>query len=527
MTLPFLFSHLFFFRLWRSSWGSFFKLASFRASLNELKQRTGSLAQRLWPIEKGEGGLFLQMFLLALLINANYSLLRALRSALVVADPRGEAELIPHYELMMVLPLSIAISAILARLCRRFSLRVIFSITLIFFLLFFLLFAFWIYPRSEMLDQLLAFGEGRGLTRVFHRWTFGLFYGAAELWKVVLLTVLFFGLLNQSLLLKEARRLYAPLMVAGSLGAMLAGPLTTLCTSKPLFYAMPLASEQWHHSLSLAALVVAIIGLAILVLFNRLARQLIAERGSKSAKKIDKRVSLTLSGAFKHLMSSPYLLLLFLIVFSDYITYSFAELLFLDSVGKLFPDPEGYWRYMGRLSFWSGVGTAVMALFVAPLILERMRWRIAALVTPLVVLVSGGLFLLAACAIDAPWFTAFCGPLSPLQVCVALGSLEYCLGRMAKYTLFDATKELAFVPLAVDEQTKGKLVIDGIGSRFGRASSSALSLGLVGLFGSVGASAPGASLLVLFFTLLWIAATFSMGSRFEAITGERSKVAPA
>src|SRR5207249_4455846 len=85
-----------------------------------------------------------------------------------------------------------------------------------------------------------------------------------------------------------------------------------------------------------------------------------------------------------------------------------------------------------------------------------------------------------------------------LESVVILGSLQYCLCRAAKYTLFDSSKELAFVLLPDSQKMQGKLIIDGIGSRLGRGGASMLSLLLISLSGGVMASS-------------WLAGVFAMG----------------
>ena len=62
--------------------------------------------------------------------------------------------------------------------------------------------------------------------------------------------------------------------------------------------------------------------------------------------------------------------------------------------------------------------------------------------------------------------------------------------RALKYTLFDATKELAFIPLSKECKLKGKAAIDGIGSRIGKSGGSIIHQGLLLCFGSVASSTP-------------------------------------
>jgi AAA family ATP:ADP antiporter len=119
-------------------------------------------------------------------------------------------------------------------------------------------------------------------------------------------------------------------------------------------------------------------------------------------------------------------------------------------------------------------------------------------------------FFSVVCLGKAGWFQKT----SPLHLAVILGSLHFCIGRSAKYTLFDATKELAFIPLDQEAQVKGKLVIDGIGSRLGRGTSSFLSIFLFLLLGGPGESALFAGILALSFALSSMRATRFIGTDF-------------
>ncbi len=104
---------------------------------------------------------------------------------------------------------------------------------------------------------------------------------------------------------------------------------------------------------------------------------------------------------------------------------------------------------------------------------------------------------------------------SPLPIAVLLGSLHFCIGRSAKYTIFDSTKELAFIPLDQEGQVKGKLIIDGIGSRLGRGASSFLSILLFLMMGGPSESALFGGILAVSFALISVPAARFIGTEFE------------
>src|SRR6185295_16803334 len=103
-----------------------------------------------------------------------------------------------------------------------------------------------------------------------------------------------------------------------------------------------------------------------------------------------------------------------------------------------------------------------------------------------------------------------------VALAVFLGTTQNCFSKAAKYSVFDTTKEMAFIPLEPEHKLKGKAAIDGIGSRLGKSGSSCIHQGLYIIFCSLSASAPYVALVLLVVIGLWMAAVFSLGRQFEA-----------
>jgi AAA family ATP:ADP antiporter len=308
-------------------------------------------------------------------------------------------------------------------------------------------------------------------------------------------------------------------MLGSSLGAIFAGPVTVFCSSLFSFHLFPLSSERWQHSLYLLTFFLVLCGIITILSFNLLYKELkktasVPEPLQKTSSKTSfSRKLLSLSSSLQYLLKSPYLCALLLIVVAEYVSYALGELIFLETLKELYPAPSDYCKFMGNLTLWTGILTGISALLFTPYILQTYSWGKAALITPILMVIMTFAF----------FFTVQCGKIgilpgsSPLHFAVMLGSLHFAIGRSAKYTLFDATKELAFIPLSQEAQIKGKLIIDGIGSRLGRGTSSFLSILLFLILGSPGESALFAGILAFAFALISIPASRSIGAQFEKI----------
>lgn len=433
---------------------------------------------------KKEAVAFLLMFVISILLNVDYAILRSARTALAVADLGGGASSIPWFELLGTMPSAVLMTLGLTFLLNRLSLHKVFFIVLSIFLLFFLSFSFGIYPLLPKAGHLIWISKMATMS----------FFVMAELWKIALLTVLFWGLVNQYVPLEEAKRFYAPLMLGSSLGTMLAGPIISFCTSD--FF----SKGSWSHSLNAMVVMVTFLALITAYLFHLLWKRFSLKDPISIEKK--KKEPSSVWKSFSICFQSKYLMLLAWITIADYIAYALGEVIFLDLLKQKFPTPRAYADFMGNLSVWNGFLTAFSAVIITPLLLQKARWVTSSIITPLCLVVIEGLFFFTL------WHPLF---QSDLNIQVILGSCFYCFVRAAKYTLFDTSKEISFLLLPPLEKLHGKLIVDGICSRLGRGSSSFISILLIQLSGSVMASVFLAGSLAMVIATTCLFATIRLG----------------
>jgi len=184
-----------------------------------------------------------------------------------------------------------------------------------------------------------------------------------------------------------------------------------------------------------------------------------------------------------------------------------------------YPNPNDYSRFMGAFSFSTGIVTVFMMLFVGGNAMRK-SWSFAAMFTPVVLLITGSLFFSFILFQDSlAGFIHFFGS-SPLWLAVIFGATQNVLSKSSKYSLFDPTKEAAYIPLDAEARVKGKAAIDVVAARLGKSGGSFVQQILLVLLGSMGAMTPYIGVILLLVIGGWILAVRSLGKQFEELTAE-------
>ena len=141
-------------------------------------------------------------------------------------------------------------------------------------------------------------------------------------------------------------------------------------------------------------------------------------------------------------------------------------------------------------------------------------WTTTALLTPILWLLTSvgflGCLLGMQHGLFADYMLGLLGvPLGTLAL--FCGSAQICLGRAAKYTVFDESKEIAFIPLSQVEQRRGKAVVDGIASRLGKSGGSFMIQALLISYGTLALTIPAISVIFVLMIALWIVAVLRLG----------------
>ena len=234
----------------------------------------------------------------------------------------------------------------------------------------------------------------------------------------------------------------------------------------------------------------------------------------KSSKK--SKPKLSMKDSFKFLLSSKYLGLLAIIVISYGIAINLIEVSWKAQLKIQYSNPNDYLSFMGGFSFITGLVTVFSTMFLGGNIMRKFGWKTSALLTPILLIITGLSFLtLIVFKGFLPQYLI--GGIALQMVIVLAGAAQNIISKSCKYTFFDPTKEMAYIPLDQESKVKGKAAIDVVGARLGKSGGSLLQQGLILLCGGLVGPAPIAIMgIVLVIVAMWSLSVKKLSPLFEA-----------
>lgn len=409
----------------------------------------------------------------------NYFILRSIKETLLVTSPDAGAEAIPFVKMWLLFPATLLFLGLFTWLASRISLRFAVAFLISFFLFSYAIFTFGLYPFRESLhlheiaDGMLDFlPEGWvALAAVFRYWSYSYFYVMAECWCTMIYSVVFWGYANAAIRFADAKKYYPYLTLAGTTSALVAGPLLMFLTSDYFYQSFPIGADPWDGALYSLTAVVILNGLLALWFFLKYCPKVVQE--------VDPTEKPSLQTAFMNVFKSRYLLALAGMCLAYNLVLNMTDVVWKNEVVKLHPDPNHYSSYLSYITIYTGIISTLLTIFVTRPSLAKYGWTSTALMTPLIALVTGCFF-----------FAAIFGTSFSLEWVAFLGSLHIILSSAGKYTLFEPAKEMAFIPLSGSEKLHGKAVIDGLGARLGKTSSSMIYQSMLVIFPTISACTP-------------------------------------
>lgn len=468
-----------------------------------------------------------------------YSILRNIKDTLILTANASGAEVIPFIKVWGVVPGAIVITWIYAKLRAKFSRENVFYLIVGGFITYFLLFAFVIFPNSDALNlnqtgdylrEHLPSGF-KGLISMVCNWTFSTFYVISELWSVLVLAILFWGFANDTTPLHQAKRCYGIFNIGSTLAPILGGGLAILFCSHLFVSDHKISQEAFHLALIKLTLLISFFGLCAMGTFYWIQRKVIPHSapmtdGHEEVIKNSKKKRLSIRECIKHIMSSKYLTCLSLIVIGYSIAINFTDVLWKEQLKKYFSDPVDMLNHLNQVTIGIGIAATIGSILFS-FIVRRLGWTFVSLLTPVImVIMAMGFFSFLFFEQSLYTFTMMFFGATPLFMTVCLGSLQNCLSKGCKYSVFDSSKELAFLAIDPESRIKGKAAIDGFGASIGKSGSSLTYQGIILTMGSISLCSPYIAMILSVVFVAWIYSVLFVAKEFN----EKSKevgLAPA
>ncbi len=489
-----------------------------------------------WPIHSFELKKFLPMAFMMFCALFNYTILRNTKDSIVL-DEIG-AEGISFIKFGLTLPLSMAFFVVYSSLSNALSRERLFYTCVGFFIVFFGLWAFVLYPVRDSImmsnqaiaDLVASYPNLRWPITVAGKWFYALFYSMAELWGSVAMSLLFWQFANQITRVFEAKRYYAMFGLIGNTGAFLAG--FALKQTKNIAAHFGSAADSFDISIKIIVGSFLFFAMVFIYLYHYTNKNVMTDPrlyDPADVKPKKKKQKLTLGESMKLIFSSKYLLYILILVVGYGVAINLIEVTWKAQVKKMFPSKDAANAFFGDFVMIAAVVTMVLML-VGQNIVRVFGWLVAALATPLIIFVTGGIFFSTIVVTDwLGWlYTALSA--TPLMVAVYFGLAFQVLSKSTKYSLFDATKEMAYIPLSEELKGKGKAAVDVVGGRFGKSGGAIIQMILLSTVAGGAANgqdiiAPYLFIFVILIMLLWVYAIMNLSKEFTKANAEKEKTA--
>ena len=482
------------------------------------KPEFNKFQQILWPIHNYELKKFLPMSFLMFFILFVYTMVRDLKDSLVRKEAiGGGAELVPQIKLWFVMPAAFLLVIVYTFLINKFGFKKTFYIVVSSFMAFYVVFILFLYPNRAVIHANEATVRTMQaawppffywIVPCLTNWSFTLFYVISELWGTMAISSLFWQFAYEVTMKNEVKRFFGLYAIIGNIGVVCSGGLLKTLAQMP---------GDAHIYVSIGTCIV--FGIATMVMYWYINAFVLKDPrlyDPSQIKSKKKKEKVGVMDGIKILCKSPYLLMICAIVVCYGIGINFFEVVWKKYTDRMVKGAAGVSDMMANLSMLTGVLTIVASLF-GQNILRKTKWRTAALIPASILAVFGGIFFVI--VLYGEYVSPMIFGTSFAVLAVWFGLIQDALSKSVKYCLFDATKNMAYVPLDEDTRTKGQAAVEVIGGRAGKAGASAVGMFLTSVVSAGSALTDHVVTIFVLFTTtvaVWIGSVFNLSKRYEA-----------
>ncbi len=477
--------------------------------------------KRKWfPIEKHEAPKFIWTSFLMMLTIYVYSILRGTKDAMLISQMG--AELISTVKLWGVTGSAIIFMLVYTKVVDMFKRTTLYHIVNWFFMIFFIMFLLVLYPNIDSIcpdtsNMITALPYLKYFFLMVSGWPYALFYIFSELWGSVMLSLTFWQLANQITAIPEAKRFYPLFGFFAQFGLGLAGMLSSHISGY----------DDWDVSLTYITITVVLAGILISTSVEVLGKIVGKETINGEKKSSGKtKVKLSFGESIRYVFSSKYIGLITLLIVCYGISINLVEGLWKKSMNIYLPDPSSYMKFNGYVQTATAIATG-LAMLGGAYFLKVMSWRAAAMLTPIMILATGVPFFIFMVMREGLDSMLMVYGMTAIAAAVIFGAVQNVLSKATKYSFFDPTKEMSYIPLDNDLRSKGKAAADVIGGRFGKSGGALIQFVLLSLMPGANLLSLAPSMFAIFVVIMivWIFAACGLAKEFKAKTEESNKTA--
>ena len=458
---------------------------------------------------------FLMLFALFFVSSFVYNILLPLKKTVIMYIPGAGSEAMAYLKPFFITPGSIILTSIFLFLSSRYNKNQVFRTILGIFTGYFFLYRFLFAPYrtyfsatriSSALVWILPLNF-QAAPPLVEYWMDTTFYTMAELWGTTVVSLMIWGLVNQNMTQDKAQSRYGLLSIGANSSAIVSGWLSIYLGQQSLSW------EDLFNSVLNAVLCGCVLTWIIYEVL--IAQGWLSDRSIENAmqKSTTNGKSFGLLGCFSHVFAHQRLWAIAIIVLGYNTLYTLSDFMFTKQVELYFGvnDKIQSNMFLAQVSLATGISATIFALILYPIAIHFGGWLWAALLTPLCFLVTGVFFY--GSQYTQFMSTAVLSHTLTASAPIVAGALHIAFLRGARYSVFDATKEAAYVGLPVADQIQGKAAIDAIASRVGRSLGSLVFFVLFAILGnSITAALPYIMLVGAMGTVYWIRSIFVLNS---------------
>jgi AAA family ATP:ADP antiporter len=476
-----------------------------------------------WPIHSSEVKHFFYMSSLMFFILFNQNILRILKDSVVISDIG--VEVTNFAKLYGVMPVATLFIFIYSKMINKYSFSNIFTILTISFISYFLLFAFVLYPYFEFFhiqeiqtqNLMIQYPNLKWYIAMSGYWSMILFYVLSELWPNIFYIILFWQLANSITKTEDAKRFYTLFALFGNSSVLLVGYIMMNLSKGRYFFNFFNLKTDKHLLVQNAAILVLFSGIISIFLVSK-----ICERFEKyKANSFSEKIKFSFIESVKYIISSKYLWLILICSASFNLSLTLVESIWKDKIKKLYPTVNEYANYNSHYILWTGVAILLMTI-IGNNIMRRNSWIVGAIISPLLIMISGIAFFCL--VVFENYIPVNLFSMSPLVLAVFIGAVQNVISKGTKYSIWDTSREMLFIPLDQELKTKGKAAVDMLSSKIGKSFGSLSQSLLFTIYPAATYSSISGLLGIIFVLvcLLWLFSLQSISGLYNDILNEKT-----